>query len=241
MRHKDKCVLVTGGASGIGAAIVQRFVLEGARVCVFDIDEKALLGVDAELAICCDIANSSSVQSAFAELKKKWDHIDVLFNNAGISIRESFQDTSLANWNRVLAVNLTGTFLMAQEAVKLMKKGGGIINTASVSGMVGMPNYLSYNVSKAGVIEFTKTLALELAPSIRVNAISPGYVLTPMQKKEYTAEAIVECASKIPLKRLGAPEEIAGLASYLASQEAAFITGQSFVIDGGETAGGLAS
>ena len=104
-----------------------------------------------------------------------------------------------------------------------------------------MPNYLSYNVSKAGVIELTKTLALELAPKIRVNCICPGYVLTPMQKKEYTPSALLDCAKKLPMKRLGYPEEIAGLASYLASSEAEFATGQAFVIDGGETAGGLAS
>lgn len=230
---------MTGGASGIGAAIVKRFVSEGARVCVIDIDEKSLLEVDADVKLHADISSPSSLQQAFHRLK--WDRIDVVCNNAGISIRESFQNTTLANWNRTLGVNLTGSFLVAQKALEWMKLGGVILNIASVSGMVGMPNYVSYNVSKAGVIEFTKTIALELAPLIRVNSISPGYVLTPMQKKEYTPEAIAECARKVPLERLGLPEEIAALASYLASEEATFITGQNFVIDGGETAGGLAS
>ncbi len=241
MRHKDKHILVTGGASGIGLAIVKRFVNEGARVCILDLNmpAKGTLN-EIDLAIQCDVSDTASVQAAFTIIDKHWDHIDFLCNNAGISIRESFMDTSLQNWDRVLGVNLTGPFLVAQSSVKRMPQGT-IINIASVSGMVGMPNYLSYNVSKAGVIEFTKTLALELAPRIRVNSISPGYILTPMQEKEYTPEAIRECASKIPLKRLGNPDEIAGLASYLCSDEAAFITGQSFVIDGGETAGGLAS
>ncbi len=119
--------------------------------------------------------------------------------------------------------------------------GGVILNTASVSGMVGMPNYVAYNVSKAGMIEMTKTMALELAPSIRVNAICPGYVLTDMQRREYTEAKIAQCAESLPLKRLAAPDEVAALASFLASSEATYATGQTFVIDGGEIAGGLAS
>lgn len=237
MRHAAKNVLVTGGAQGIGAAIASRFVNEGANVCVLDLVPKNT----APLEIQVDVADPHSVKEAFKKLLLHWERIDILVNNAGISIRESFEKATLANWNRVLGVNLTGPFLMTQEALSWMKKGGVIINIASVSGHVGMPNYVSYNVSKAGVIEFTKTLALELAPYIRVNAISPGYVLTPMQKREYTPEEIKICASKIPLGRLGTPEEIAGLASYLASDEASYATGQVFVLDGGETAGGLAS
>ncbi len=251
MKHKNKCVLITGGASGIGAAIATRFIEEGARVCIIDIDEQALAnsmqtmpGVYA--AILADVANPDTVDKALHQLIQKCGSIDILFNNAGISVREAFNDISIDSWNRVLAVNLTGPFIVAQRVVKLMQqfnpsKKGIIINTASVSGIVGMPNYLSYNVSKAGLIELTKTLALELAPHIRVNAICPGYVLTPMQKKEYSPAAIAACAANIPLQRLGLPEEIAALASYLASAEAEFVTGQSFIIDGGETAGGLAS
>ncbi|MFE7116841.1 SDR family NAD(P)-dependent oxidoreductase, partial [Streptomyces sp. NPDC057654] len=162
--------------------------------------------------------------------------------NAGISIRRPFLETSLEEWERTMRVNLTGVFLVAREAGRRMAAAGGVIvNTASVSGMVGMPDYAAYNVSKAGVIELTRTLALELAPAVRVNAIAPGYVITPMQRAEYTEEQLAEQAAALPLRRLGTPEEIAGLAAYLASPEAAFITGQTFAIDGGETAGGLAS
>ncbi len=241
-------VLVTGGASGIGRAIATRFVADGARVAVLDRDKTALDALITTLpgldsAIAADVTAEESVDAAFAELDQRWGGLDVLFNNAGISIRESFLEASLDNWNRVMAVNMTGVFLMAQRAARRMARDrdGVIVNTGSVSGMVGMPGYAGYNASKAGVIALTKTIALELAPAIRVNCICPGYVLTPMQEAEYTPEMIQECAAKVPLNRLGMPAEIAALGAYLVSSEARFVTGQSFVIDGGESAGGLAS
>lgn len=247
-RHAGGRVLVTGGASGIGAAIVERFIDEGACVAILDRDERAIQEIGCRLpgleaTLLGDVTDQSSVSRAFAELDRRWGGVDAVFNNAGISVREPFVETTLENWNRVLAVNLTGVFNVAQQAARAMlaADGGVIVNIASVSGMVGMPFYAGYNVTKAGVIELTKTLAIELAPSVRVNAICPGYVLTPMQEAEYTAEEIRECEAKLPLGRLGRPSEIAALGAYLVSREAEFITGQSFVIDGGETAGGLAS
>jgi len=240
-------VVVTGGASGIGRAMVARFAADGARVAVLDQDDQALDTVAREvpgvLAVSCDVSDEAAVDAAFGELDQAWGGLDVLLNNAGISIRHPFLEISAADWAKVVSVNLTGVFLVAQRAARrMMRDGSGVIvNTGSVSGMVGMPNYASYNASKAGVIELTKTMALELAPAVRVNCICPGYVLTPMQKAEYTPQMIEECAARIPLRRLGSPEEIAGLAGYLASPAARFVTGQSFVIDGGESAGGLAS
>ncbi|AQZ62384.1 3-oxoacyl-[acyl-carrier protein] reductase [[Actinomadura] parvosata subsp. kistnae] len=246
-RLAEHRAIVTGGASGIGAAIARRFVAEGARVAVMDRDKEAMALIDdrvpgVDLALVADVTEPAAVDEAFEELDRRWGGLDVAVNNAGISVPGAFADLPLADWERVLRVNLTGVFLVAQRAVRRMRgRGGVVINIASVSGMVGMPNYSAYNVSKAGVIELTRTLALELAPEIRVNAICPGYVLTPMQEAEYSPAALAECARKVPLGRLGRPAEIAALAAYLASDEAEFATGQTFVIDGGETAGGLAS
>lgn len=241
-------VLVTGGASGIGAALTHHFLAKGARVGVLDTDRDALercgateTGID--LAIEADVSDPQDVARAFGAVDEAWGGIDVLCNNAGISVRESFLDISYAAWERTLAVNLTGVFLVGQAAARRMHAAGSgvIINTASVSGLVGMPHYAAYNASKAGVIELTRTMALELAPVLRVNSVCPGYVLTPMQRREYTEQEIADCARRIPARRLADPAEIAGLVGYLASPQAAFVTGQNFVIDGGESAGGLAS
>ena len=143
----------------------------------------------------------------------------------------------------MIAVNLTGVFYMAQTAARHMwERGSGVIlQTASTNGLVGQPYYADYNATKAGVIELTKTMALELAPKVRVCAVAPGYVLTPMQRAEYTDAMLEEVNQKIPLRRHAKPEEIAALLAYLASDDAAYITGQVYTIDGAETAGGLAS
>ncbi|GHI83229.1 SDR family NAD(P)-dependent oxidoreductase [Streptomyces xanthophaeus] len=241
-------VLVTGGASGIGAAIVQRFLRDGDRVAVLDQDRPALERLEAQhpgldLFLVADVSDPGAVEGAFRSLDRRWAGVDAVCNCAGISAREPFLESSLETWQRTLAVNLTGTFLVAQQAARRMAEAGSgvMVNISSVSGMVGMPGYAAYNVSKAGVIELTKTMALELAPHVRVNAICPGYILTPMQRAEYTPEMLADCAARIPLRRLGEPAEIADMTAYLCSPMAEFITGQSFVVDGGETAGGLAS
>ena len=152
-------------------------------------------------------------------------------------------DITPQQWRQVIETNLNGMFFVAQEAARRMLAGGGgvILNMGSTNGLLGYPFYADYNTSKAGVIELTRSMALELAPTVRVNAICPGFILTPMQEAEYTPDMQRAFAARIPLRRLGRPEDVAALFAFLASDDAAFITGQCFVIDGGELAGGLAS
>lgn len=245
---KDKRVLITGGASGIGAATAARFLEEGSRACILDRDAAACEKIRRDLpaiseAIIADVTDLMQVEAAFADAIRVMDGVDVLINNAGISVRHKFLDITPEEWERVIAVNLTGVFYVAQTAARHMwERGSGVIlQTASTNGIMGYPLYADYNATKAGVIELTKSMALELAPKIRVCAVAPGYVLTPMQRAEYTDAMLDEVNAKIPLRRHAAPEEIAALFAFLASDDAAYATGQVFTMDGGEIAGGLAS
>ena len=245
---KGKRVLVTGGARGIGAATAARFLEEGARVVVLDRDEAGLRRIERELpglsgTIEADVSDAEGVARAFARLDGLLGGLDVLINNAGISIRHRFTDISPQEWREVIDINLNGVFFAAQLAARRMlaEDGGVILNMGSTNALVGYHYYADYNASKAGVVELTRSMALELAPAVRVNAVCPGFILTPMQEAEYTADKQRAFASKLPLNRLGRPEDVAALFAFLASDDASFITGQTYVIDGGEIAGGLAS
>jgi NAD(P)-dependent dehydrogenase (short-subunit alcohol dehydrogenase family) len=244
---KGKRVVITGGASGIGAATAARFLEEGSAVAIIDRDPNALEKIPKQLCgmrgYLTDVTDQMQVQSSFERIATDFGGVDILINNAGISLRHNFLDITAEEWNRVLAVNLTGVFYVAQAAARIMVEigGGVILNMASTNGIMGYPFYADYNATKAGVIELTRSMALELAPKVRVNAVAPGYVLTPMQRAEYSDEMIDAVNQKIPLGRHARPEEIAGLFAFLASDDAAFATGQVYVMDGGEIAGGLAS
>ncbi len=245
---KDKRVLITGGASGIGAATAARFIEEGSRVCVLDRGAKTQAELQHQIpglagAVIADVSDLAQVKAAFAQAVQVLGGVDVVINNAGISIRHNFLEITPEEWDRVMAVNLTGVFYVAQTAARHMwERGSGVIlQTASTNGVMGYPFYADYNASKAGVIELTRSMALELAPKVRVCAVAPGYVLTPMQRAEYTDAMLDAVNNKIPMRRHAKPEEIASLFAYLASDDAAYATGHVFTMDGGETAGGLAS
>lgn len=245
---ENKRVLITGGASGIGTATGRRFLDEGARVLILDRDEAALKNIQRTLpglsgVILADVSIPREVETGFTQLDQMWGGLDILINNAGMSIRHKYMDITVDEWHQVLTTNLFGSFYVAQQAARRMLTAGSgvILNMGSTNGLTGYPYYADYNASKAGVIELTRSMALELSPTIRVVAVCPGYVLTPMQQAEYTPQMIEEVNRKIPLNRHARPDEVAALFAFLASDEAAYITGHTYVIDGGEIAGGLAS
>jgi meso-butanediol dehydrogenase / (S,S)-butanediol dehydrogenase / diacetyl reductase len=239
---EGKRVVVTGGTSGIGEATSRRFLDEGARVVALAVGEDEVATAAERIpgieALRCDVADAAAVEDAFAHADALLGGVDVLVANAGISIRKPFLEIEEADWRRVLDVNLTGVFHCAQQAARRMVAGGGgvILMTASTNGLTGHPFYADYNASKAGVILLARTMALELAPAVRVNAVCPGYVLTPMQKSEYTDEMLAEVNAGIPLGRHASPEEIASLFAFLASDDGAYFTGAVISVDGGETA-----
>ena len=245
---KGKNVLVTGGASGIGQATATRFLEEGCAVCVLDRSAEARERVTTELpaltgVIDADVSDLEEVQAAVGEAIERMGSLDVVINNAGISIRHDFLDITSEEWDEVVGVNLKGVFNVAQTVARhMVARGSGVIlNTASTAGSTGYPHYADYSASKGGVIALTLSIALELAPVVRVNAVSPGYVLTPMQHAEYSEAMLDAVNRKIPLGRHAKPEEIAALFAFLASEDGGFATGQVYVMDGAETTGGLCS
>ena len=234
-------VLITGGASGIGLKTAERFLLEGAEVAIFDRDEAALeamaIGGPGVIRLPVDVSDPDAVSAAFDALDRRWAGVDVLVANAGISLRHPFSDITPDEWRRVLGVNLDGVFYCTRAAVARMQKQGGglVLMTASTNGYRGHPFYADYNASKAGVIQLMRTVAIECAPAIRANAVCPGYVLTPMQEREYTPDMLAAVNRSLPLGRHADPAEVAALFAFLASDEARYITGQCLTIDGGET------
>ncbi|RLA79808.1 MAG: 3-oxoacyl-ACP reductase [Deltaproteobacteria bacterium] len=246
MRLKDKVALITGGGSGIGAAVARRFAQEGAKIAIGDVDVEGAEKVAAEIkdaggeALICkaDVRKRDEVEAMVDHILREYGRLDILINNAGVTRDSLCARMSEEDWNFVVDVNLKGTFLCSKAAFRPMRKQryGKIVNTASVAvrGNIGQVNY---SASKAGIIGLTRTLALEFARAgICVNCIAPGFIETPMT--EGLPEKVKEEALKrIPLGRLGRPEEVANLHLFLASPESDYITGQVFFIDGGVSIG----
>lgn len=247
-RFDQQIVVVTGASRGIGSAIAARFASEGARVALLSIDAEELRqtaeGFERKgyevLPICADVSVPQQVEDAVHQVMQAYGTIDVLCNNAGIAWEEPFLDITDEHWSRMINVNLNGMFYTAQRVARQMVKQGrgNIINMASTNGLAGEEKYAHYNASKGGVVLLTKTMALELGRfNIRVNCVCPGYIQTPM------SEAIDDEAfkqnyirTKIPLGRVGKTQDVAGVFAFLASEDAAFITGESIVVDGGQLA-----
>lgn len=247
-----KHVLVTGGARGLGFEIARHFARAGASVHLFDIDPKLLATAEAQLRAeharvatsQVDVSRRGEVEQAVAAVEA-FAPIDVLVNNAGIARETGFLQIEEREWRQILDVNLTGMFFVAQSVCRAMaaRRRGVVINMASKNGLDGEVGYAHYNASKGGVIMFTKTMALELAHlGIRVNAVCPGYIETPMSREIDPPEFVRDFVDRyIPLGRPGSVEDVAPAFLFLASDGAAFMTGQVLVLDGGQLAGQKAS
>ncbi|MEF3311639.1 SDR family NAD(P)-dependent oxidoreductase [Paenibacillus sp. GYB004] len=247
-RFNGKVVLITGAGRGIGRAVAERFADEGASLALLSNVEADLNEAASELAakgtivqsLVVDVSDAEQVERAVSAVAERFGRIDVLVNNAGIAWEEPVLEIKPDNWKKIIDVNLNGMFWVAQSVAKRMAaQGGGVIlNMASTNGLVGEANYAHYNASKGGVVLLTKTMALELGASgIRVNAVCPGYIQTPMSAAIDSPEFIENyIKTKIPLGRVGKPEDISGVFAFLASDDAAFITGETIVVDGGQLA-----
>jgi meso-butanediol dehydrogenase/(S,S)-butanediol dehydrogenase/diacetyl reductase len=247
-RLSGKRVIITGGSTGIGAAIASRFLGEDAQVAVWCRNLNNARQIRKELpaladVVCADIADAPEVDAAFQHSLAALGGLDVMICNAGISVRNDFLDIERADFDRVMRVNVHGVFYASQLAARHMvkKTGGTILITASTAGVVGYRHYADYNASKGAVLSMMRTMAIELAPKVRVNAINPGYTSTPMQDAEYTPEMLRKVNDIIPMRRHGRPEEIAGLYVYLASDEATYASGGIFTFDGAESVGSAAT
>ncbi len=236
-----RTAIVTGAGRGIGRTIADRLSRAGARVAVVDVDARAAETASAEigasaLALTADVSSSRDVDRLVVDLSDRWGRIDILVNNAGIvGVDAPVWELQEADWNRVMNINLKSVFLCSRAVVPHMmkRKQGAIVSMASISGKEGNPNMAPYSVSKAGIICFTKALAKEVLPfGIRVNCIAPALIETPLTESLPEARRN-ELMSKIPMGRLGKREEVAALIHFLASDDAAFTTGQCYDISGG--------
>lgn len=243
-RLSGEVAVVTGGGNGIGRAVARRLAIEGAVVAVLDIDAAAGQAAVSELSdhggsalsVTCDVTNRSQIREAVRAVVATWGKISILVNNAGIGLRAPFLEMSDEIWHKVLDVNLTGAFMMAQEAARQMVRNGGgsIINVTSAAAQMAHSEQAVYSVSKAGLEALTRVMAFELAPlGIRVNAVAPGTIATEFISKMLTEEGRNERVRRIPMGRLGTPEDVAAVVAFLASRDSIYVTGGVLPIDGG--------
>ncbi|MCP3385703.1 SDR family oxidoreductase [Bradyrhizobium sp. CCGUVB4N] len=245
----QKVALVTGAARGIGLATAKKFLAEGWRVVLLDIEGELLGGAVTEigrgettLAITCDVSDTAAVGAAMAVIMDRFGRLDALVNNAGVAVFAPVLETSDADWNRIMAVNLNGPFLCTKAAAPLMREqgGGAIVNITSISAVRASTLRSAYGTSKAGLAHLTKQLAVELASlNIRVNAVAPGPVDTAMAKQVHSKEIRADYHDAIPLNRYGLEEELAEAIFFLCSERASYITGQILAVDGGFDAAGI--
>ena len=244
MKLAERTVIVTGGGSGLGRAIAHRFAAEGAQVLAADIDGKAAAHVAAEIkaaggraeGLPVDVTDGSALEAMVAQALSNNGAIDILVNSAGIGEQTPFLEQAPAEFERIIAINLTGTYRAIKAVAPQMvtQRYGRIINLSSVAGLLSVSGRVGYGASKSGVIGLTRQVALELAPyDITVNAIAPGPVETPMAARVHTAATRESYTRTIMLARYGTPEEIAAGALYLASEDAGYVTGHTLPIDGG--------
>jgi NAD(P)-dependent dehydrogenase (short-subunit alcohol dehydrogenase family) len=245
----QKVALVTGAARGIGLAVAKRFLAERWRVALLDIERDLLDGAvgalsDSEntLALHCDVSDAAGVRDAMEAVQRRFGRLDALVNNAGTAVFAPVLETSDQDWNRILAVNLTGPFLCTKAAAPLLREhgGGAIVNITSISAVRASTLRSAYGTSKAGLAHLTKQLAVELASlGIRVNGVAPGPVETAMAKAVHTPEIRADYHDAIPLNRYGLEEELAEAVFFLCSDRASYITGQILAVDGGFDAAGI--
>lgn len=239
-RLQGRRIVVTGAASGIGRAVAELFVAEGAHVAAVDIQEASPLpdANEARLVLRADVTSQESVNDAVATAAQTFGGLDGLVHAAGIGSAALAEELTLADWRRIIDVNLTGTFLMCTAVLPHLRQasGGTIVTMSSGLGLLPFPRRAGYAASKAGVIAFSKAIAMEWAPAIRVNTICPGTVDTPMVRGAYSEEELNQkVGSRYALGRVGTPAEIARAALYLSSDESSFVTGVALAVDGGRS------
>jgi NAD(P)-dependent dehydrogenase (short-subunit alcohol dehydrogenase family) len=247
MRFESKTALVTGGANGIGRAVAERLASEGARVIILDVDEAGgrrcvehlrTLGKEKALFLPCDLANPAEIEEAIGSLPEESGQIDILVNDAAVSLGGTFLETPLEKWQNTLAVNLTAIFVCSQMVARAMvarKASGSIVNLASVNSFAAEKGAASYVASKGGVLMLTRAMAVDLAPyGVRVNAIAPGPIETEHSAPIFAAPAYSHAIRQgVPLGRAGQPAEVAAAVAFLASEESSYMTGSVMVVDGG--------